>query len=135
MLWSEDQIEQVRSLAAQGQSAAMIANEVGATRNAVVGIGHRKSITFKGRSGGYRPPKSKPQIELPTIDAQPEPEYVGVITIMELTAATCRFPIGDPRQPDFRYCGKWKSAATSYCNACFRIVYETPEQRRARLRQ
>ncbi len=131
MFWSDDQIEQVKDLAGKGMSAAMIANEVGATRNAVVGIGHRQNIKFMGTSGGYRPPKAK--AELPVIEALPEPERVGMLTLLELQLNDCRWPMGDPRDPAFRYCGQ-RINRHSYCAAHSRLAFETTEQRRARLR-
>jgi GcrA cell cycle regulator len=36
-------------------------------------------------------------------------------SIWELTASTCRWPVGDPGQPDFFYCGGEVQAGSSYC--------------------
>lgn len=36
-------------------------------------------------------------------------------TIHTLTHRTCRWPLGDPKQPDFRFCGKKKKFGSPYC--------------------
>ncbi|WP_279479895.1 GcrA family cell cycle regulator [Aureimonas sp. SK2] len=48
--WSEDVIEKVRELAAAGKSASKIGAEIGASRNAVIGLCHRRGITL-----GFQP--------------------------------------------------------------------------------
>ncbi len=110
----------------------MIAVELddGSTRNAVVGAGHRHGITFHGGGGGANY-KAKPKEIAPVIEAPPE--LAGMLTIMELTATSCRWPMGDPRDPDFRYCGQ-NISRQSYCIAHSKLAFETTEQRRARLR-
>jgi len=131
--WTPERIEQVKTLAHAGLSASLIAADLGdVSRNAVVGIGHRHGIKFHGGDGGTNrkaKPKTQCRINLPTETA---PEYVGMITIMELSDTTCRFPVGDPLHPDFRYCGKWKSddATLPYCGLHSRLAYETSKQRR-----
>ncbi len=95
----------------------MIAVELddGSTRNSVVGCGH----------------KAKPKVVVPIIEAPPE--LTGMLTIMELTTASCRWPMGDPRDPDFRYCGQ-SISRQSYCRLHSKLAFETTEQRRVRLR-
>ena len=36
-------------------------------------------------------------------------------TLMELTSTSCRWPIGDPRDAEFRFCGARKEIEDSYC--------------------
>lgn len=60
--WSDDRIKQVRALAAEGKTAAEVAEAIGGTtRNAVLGMAKRKGIVFppKGRNG--QPPAPKPE--------------------------------------------------------------------------
>ena len=71
----------------------------------------------------------------PYIEAEPEAfESVVVpmslrVTIVELKEAMCRWPLGDPTSPDFRYCG---SSVTSgpYCLAHSRLAYQPLQERR-----
>ena len=45
-------------------------------------------------------------------------------TVLTLTDACCRWPIGDPRQADFHFCGKPKRAGQSYCQEHYRKAYQ-----------
>ncbi|HEX5279305.1 MAG TPA: GcrA family cell cycle regulator [Micropepsaceae bacterium] len=37
------------------------------------------------------------------------------ITTIDLTSNTCRWPFGDPTEPDFHYCGQRPQPNTPYC--------------------
>lgn len=45
------------------------------------------------------------------------------LTINELDAFTCRWPIGDPMSPDFRFCGAPTTSDQPYCTACSKKAY------------
>jgi len=60
------------------------------------------------------------------------PRSAGV-TIMELREAMCRFPLGDPTTPEFRYCGAQASTGLPYCAHHAQIAYQ-PAAERKRLR-
>lgn len=75
----------------------------------------------------------------PLIFEPPQPQPVGEIvvpicepvTILELRESTCRWPIGDPAQADFRFCGVKKVAGQGpYCATHARIAYHNPHERR-----
>lgn len=38
-----------------------------------------------------------------------------VISLLQLTEHTCRWPLGDPREPDFGFCGQPPMAGKQYC--------------------
>src|SRR5579863_6916109 len=38
------------------------------------------------------------------------------ITTINLTASTCRWPFGDPTEPDFHYCGRQSQTNGPYCD-------------------
>jgi len=52
------------------------------------------------------------------------------VTIMELREAMCRWPLGDPSQPDFRYCGARSDVGASYCAHHSRMAYQPAQDRR-----
>ncbi len=55
------------------------------------------------------------------------------VQIMELREAMCKWPIGDPTQSDFVYCGADCSFGTPYCTHHSSIAYQpAAERRRAR---
>ena len=136
MAWTEDLVEQVRTLAQAGFSAARISMEMeGISRNAVIGKCHRSNIKLNGGNGGAlfgnQSAKKKP---IPVCD---EPVVVECftsshnVTLFELERWHCRFPIGDPQSPDFAYCGATKMDGRSYCVSCCQIAYRPAEERRA----
>jgi hypothetical protein len=46
-------------------------------------------------------------------------------TLMELTRETCRFPIGDPLEADFAFCGAQRERGP-YCEFHARLAYQAP---------
>lgn len=53
------------------------------------------------------------------------------VTILELRASMCRWPIGDPAQQDFRFCGAKKVPGQGpYCACHSAIAHQTPSDRR-----
>ena len=57
------------------------------------------------------------------------------VTIMELRESMCRWPLGDPSQPDFRYCGADSPVGGGpYCQYHARVAYQPAQARRVRAR-
>ena len=56
------------------------------------------------------------------------------VTILELRDSMCRWPIGDPTQADFRFCGARKTPGDGpYCGCHAAIAYQPqPDRRRHR---
>ncbi len=53
------------------------------------------------------------------------------VTIAELRESMCRWPIGDPAQPEFRFCGAKKLPGQGpYCSCHADIAYQTQHERR-----
>jgi len=40
---------------------------------------------------------------------------MSTTTMEKLTASMCRWPIGDPREDDFAFCGDRRESGQSYC--------------------
>lgn len=76
-----------------------------------------------------RPEKFTPTPE--TIDV-PHEERVGVA---DLTSEQCRWPIGDPGEPDFHFCNQEQIPGASYCEHHYRIAHESVEVRKRRKRK
>ena len=166
MTWTEERIEVLTKLWAEGLSASQIAAELGggASRNAVLGKAHRLGLVrheTEGLStpGSPKPPRppSLPAAAEPQMPQAPAPTPLSVgqppvsqpvatssaqavvvprsagVTIMELREAMCRFPLGDPTTPEFRYCGAQASTGLPYCAHHAQIAY-VPIAERKRLR-
>jgi len=55
-------------------------------------------------------------------------------TVLTLTEQMCKFPIGDPTEADFAFCGRdVGGAAGPYCTHHARIAYTPSQPRRRRL--
>jgi GcrA cell cycle regulator len=72
-------------------------------------------------------------------DVEPEPAAVENVipigqrrTLLELNEATCRWPIGDPANADFYFCGGPPVAGHPYCGYHSRVAYQPPASRRDR---
>ena len=133
MTWTDERVETLKRLWTDGLSASQIAAELGGiTRNAVIGKVHRLGLSGRAKSPSSAAPRprkarqhqhmmrvSRPSARGNTalahaydLDAQAEPELVDNVvpmgqrrTLLELTEETCRWPIGDPGQADFFFCG------------------------------
>jgi GcrA cell cycle regulator len=50
-------------------------------------------------------------------------------SILTLTDRVCKWPIGDPRQPDFHFCGRASAEGLPYCAEHARRAYQPPARR------
>ena len=158
MGWADERVELLKKLWADGLSASQIAGELGSvTRNAVIGKVHRLGLSGRAKnpsSAASRPRKprsasqmlrvSRPSIRGNTAlqhaydyDFEPEPEITENIipigqrrTLLELTDATCRWPIGDPGAAEFFFCGGNTLNGLPYCHYHSRVAYQPPGERR-----
>lgn len=54
------------------------------------------------------------------------------VTIMELRENMCRWPIGDPSQPEFRFCGGRSTPGAAYCPHHSQLAYQPVNDRNRR---
>jgi GcrA cell cycle regulator len=156
MSWTEERVELLKKLWADGLSASQIAAELGGiTRNAVIGKVHRLGLSGrakspsstaprprKARSSGHMLRVSRPQMRGNTAlaydyDAEPEPEMIEIPveqrkTLLQLTEKTCHWPVGDPGSGggDFYFCGGEAAPDLPYCTHHSRIAYQPASDRR-----
>jgi GcrA cell cycle regulator len=72
--------------------------------------------------------------------ATPAPEPVrlvelpkgGRVTILHLSDKTCKWPIGDPGNDDFCFCGHGPREGSPYCEYHARLAYQPLQDRRNR---
>lgn len=135
--WSETRVTALSQLWRDGLSASQIARQLGGvTRNAVIGKVHRLGLS--GRAAASAPSRAprtatprptrprrvavaapaarRPPAQPPAQDYAPAPEGPGLIGDMALLGPhVCKWPIGDPKSPDFSFCGR--QADGRYCAA------------------
>jgi GcrA cell cycle regulator len=132
----------------------------GVTRNAVIGKVHRLGLAGRAttsRMKSHRPRRTPAaqkhrapgksrfaQIGNPALrqlyqaDSEPwtPPAEELVIPLHErkyiqtLTESCCRWPIGDPQDADFHFCGKKKVPGLPYCEVHARRAFQPPQARR-----
>lgn len=158
MSWTDDRVEQLKKLWEAGLSASQIAAELGnVTRNAVIGKVHRLGLSGRAKSpssAAPRPRKARPaqhmmRISRPVargntalahvfeVEVEADPvAYDNVVpmsqrlSLLELTEATCHWPVGDPGSPDFFFCGGKSVAGLPYCPHHSRVAYQPASDRR-----
>lgn len=52
------------------------------------------------------------------------------VTIMDLRESMCRWPMGDPTKPEFRFCGARSITGLPYCTHHARIAYQPVTDRK-----
>ena len=141
--WTTEKEELLVQWRKDGKTASEIGAHLRCTRNAVLGRAHRMNLpkrpTLKPKSA--RAPQStrlpsmpspavrlgivKPAVrvqrakaKIPTIKltAHPLPLQTGArLTILTLSAETCKWPIGDVGHDDFCFCGHAPRDGSPYC--------------------
>ena len=142
--WTDDAVARLKVLWADGLSASRIARELGAmSRNAVLGKVHRLDLAARmarqrsdipRRRKAWPPgpalgsfPRTVPRSNAAAAYAlaadapAPQPAPIDDIpagqrcTLLDLTATTCRWPVGDPGHRDFFFCGGKSLRGLPYC--------------------
>ncbi len=149
MDWTNERVEELRRLWGQGQTASRIAELLGGvTRNAVIGKAHR--LGLRGRpspirreegEAGSRPIRSSapaaalaeeltrevaPPLEPAAPPVMPSTTPVGVAPARAPRSGTksCSWPMGDPKQPGFHFCGEEAVPGRPYCAAHCSQAYQ-----------
>jgi GcrA cell cycle regulator len=85
---------------------------------------------------------AQPRLVEPVAEQSPEPILRPVpvadvvvaiaerVTIMDLREGMCRWPIGDPTSPDFRFCGASAFTGVPYCEHHSQMAYQPSADRR-----
>jgi GcrA cell cycle regulator len=148
--WTSERVEQLRSYVNAGLTCSQIALEIGVTRNAVIGKIHRLGLSQgspAAASALRHPPRVRPRMtqrrivhaifaearrvaEVAVIEVAPV-ESTDRCSLLELAHGKCRWPINDPADEDFAFCGNDAVAGMSYCAGHVRLAYRFPTRRRA----
>ena len=165
MAWTDDRVELLKKLWAEGLSASQIANRLlgGVTRNAVIGKVHRLGLSGRTTTSRAKAPRTRrrpvrtqnrsarPQMRTqgsaalkPAYDANADEEYQLApaptmelviplnerASILTLDETMCRWPIGDPGDEEFHFCGRHSEVGVPYCEHHSSIAYQPANSRR-----
>jgi GcrA cell cycle regulator len=188
MSWTDERVEKLQEMWAEGHSAAQIAKVLGGvTRNAVIGKVHRLGLSNRAGPGKPADPgEAEPAavladpapVEVVTpVAPQPEPEVAPApevetpaprpvardtlrrepapmtedrlevlanlaeiektarrVSLLDLTERVCKWPIGDPAEPGFHFCGLPSVPGKPYCAAHVAVAFQPMSSRRDRER-
>jgi GcrA cell cycle regulator len=189
MSWTDERVEKLQEMWAEGMSAAQIAKTLGGvTRNAVIGKVHRLGLSNRaapGKPGGPEDAEALAEVEIdadpapppppapePVMEAAPEPAVPAApprpvsrdlqrrepapmsedrkealanlaeiektarrVSLLDLTERVCKWPIGDPTEPNFHFCGLPSAPGKPYCSAHVAVAFQPMSSRRDRDRQ
>ncbi|MEK1850711.1 MAG: GcrA family cell cycle regulator [Phyllobacterium sp.] len=171
MNWTDERVEQLKKLWAEGLSASQIAAQLGGvSRNAVIGKVHRLKLSGRGkttstqtrskkintsasgsqRSGGSSSHMASRVVSRSVGATALQTEYntdlvphtitktvTNVVVpisrrleLVQLSERTCKWPVGDPLQPDFNFCGNDVGESGPYCTYHSRLAYQPASERR-----
>src|SRR5262249_55499827 len=134
--WTAERIEQLKSGFGAGLSCAQIANEIGVSRNAVIGKLNRLGLSRgrnpaapRARNGALvrRPHVLTQRLVLKALFAS-EPVADDVVSaepcsLLNLAPRKCRWPIGSAATATFTFCGNTTVDGVSYCAGHARMAY------------
>jgi GcrA cell cycle regulator len=160
MGWTDERVELLKKLWLEGHSASQIATQLGGvTRNAVIGKVHRLGLSGRATPSRpmkrpARPARAKPIMAKPVL-VEPAPVSAPaaaappslpvnapttplrladgqVVTVLTLKDTMCKWPIGDPAQPGFAFCGRAGAPGIPYCAEHARVAYQPASNKRKR---
>ena len=129
--WSLGEIEKLRALILRGLPFSKIADILGRTRNACIGRSHRIDDLPKVEKVKKPPPPPKEKKVKPLKKKRergniimfpaPKAQKQKRLTILDLSAGQCRYPIDESRDGIHYFCGQ--DAVGSYCEKHHKIAY------------
>lgn len=155
--WTDENIQLLKDLFAKGLSYAQIGAELGAPNRNII-AGKLKRLGLKKGNGHYIPKgegtKKKVYVRKDTalaihrrshnfvsqriftklneprkhINKLPPDAELLKCSIMGLTNANCHWPLGDPIEPNFAFCG-CPVVKAPYCNFHYRMSRAKPAER------
>lgn len=149
MQWSKTHVKTLTALWQKGLSASQIATQLGdgVTRNAVIGKIHRLGLNARrisdpkivqlhvsdehadGLSAGGKA-LLMDQLEEGLAPEEDDRVPGGCASIVALSHHSCRWPIGEPGAPGFRFCGARKINGRSYCAVHMQRAYQPVRRKR-----
>jgi len=132
MGWTDEQVKELKRLWDKGLTTGEIGKALGVSKNAVVGKAHRLGLNSRPspiRRGDEEAEnttdtvKKKKAAKNDSPKKMPEQEKKKLFTVNDLTSSSCRWPIGDPKDEDFHFCGKEALPDKPYCAEHAAIAY------------
>ena len=139
MSWTEEKVSKLKELWGKGNTASQIAEIIGGiSRNAVIGKAHRLNLSAKIKTRAATSNKNFENLEENRIvktrktrggrfksliiEKDFEPEQPKQLE--ELDENSCKWPIGNPDEKSFYFCGRSSLKDFSYCKLHLLYAYQ-----------
>lgn len=158
MAWTEKMVEDLKIMWKQGLTTGEIGKRLGVSKNSIVGKVHRlqldarpspikkkeeevsdsaaaeKKTAVKSKSEKKPQPKAEPTptaapAPLPIKAASSAGNTSGEVRLTDLDNHTCRWPLGDPKDENFHFCGKKVKIGQTYCEEHAALAYVKPTKK------
>jgi GcrA cell cycle regulator len=147
MVWTDEAVEELKKMWDKGMTTGQIAKALNVTKNSIIGKVHRLCLTARPspiKKSSDKPekkataPKLAKDVKKETtksvskketsVVAEAEKKVAPVIEetnipLVKLDNHTCRWPMGDPRDEDFCFCGKRIKTGQTYCEEHAAVAY------------
>lgn len=138
MSWTHERIEQLKKLWEAGYTASNIASELGGiTRNAVIGKAHRLGLSGRMKSKSkvssvsiVRKRKMPVNKNSKIIELTTSVEPMNPTSFADIKDGLCRWPLGEPEDLDFKFCGRKCAEGMIYCTEHHSLAYQPLNQTR-----
>ena len=121
-VWTDERLEELKKLWAQGLSISQIGEALGVSRNAIAGKAHRMGLP-KRPSPISKPKAEKPKAE-PIVEEQDLPLRLELRQLV-WSRSKCCWPTGDPKKNGFKFCGDTVVPGKPYCLPHCQEAYTT----------
>lgn len=153
MGWTDQMVEELRKMWKEGLTTGEIGKRLNVSKNSIVGKVHRLGLS--GRPSPIKKKEEEVSAPAAEKSAKPAPEPVAVpakkkpepelksarsaapkycackgnkakVGLTELDNHTCRWPVGDPKDDNFHFCGKKVRIGQTYCEEHSAQAYVKP---------
>ena len=121
-VWTDERLEELKKLWAQGLSISQIGEALGVSRNAIAGKAHRLGLPRRP-SPISKPKAEKPKVE-PVVEEQDLPLRLELRQLV-WSRSKCCWPTGDPKKNGFVFCGDTVVPGKPYCLPHCKEAYTT----------
>ena len=145
MSWTEEREQKLKKLWEKGYTASQIAEMLGegTTRNAVIGKAHRLKLAARVASKQSASPKKQDAASGPnkqegyisrksrfkSLILNKDFEAEKPTQLENLTDHHCRWPIGNPDEENFYFCGRNPERNFSYCKLHIFMAFQPRNQK------
>ena len=133
--WTDKNVKKLTTMWNKGKTAANIAESLGGvTRNAVIGKANRLGLDKRpspikktDAKKTAKPTKFEATVKKSKKDSAKVADKS--FSILDIKENMCRWPLGDPKDDDFHFCGKHAVDGCSYCEGHATEAYQVPTRR------